>query len=47
MDYYDNECEAHQAVKAVGKGRVEPPPLIVYFEEEVVSGGGRGEGGRA
>ncbi|KAI9688348.1 MAG: hypothetical protein M1822_001297 [Bathelium mastoideum] len=33
--YYDTECEAHQALKAVGKGKAEPPPLVVYMSDVV------------
>ena len=35
MKYYDNECEAHAALKAVAKGKVEPPPLMVCFDNAV------------
>ncbi|PVH95070.1 hypothetical protein DM02DRAFT_168797 [Periconia macrospinosa] len=33
MDYYDNECEAHGAIKAGLKGKlVDGPPLVVYVD---------------
>ncbi|KAF2001967.1 hypothetical protein P154DRAFT_521412 [Amniculicola lignicola CBS 123094] len=32
MDFYDNECEAHQSLKAVLKGKVAGPPLILYMD---------------
>jgi hypothetical protein len=32
MDYYDNECEAHGAIKALLKPRVAGPPLVVYMD---------------
>ena len=32
MKYYDEQCEAHAALKAVAKDKVEPPPLMVFFE---------------
>ena len=35
MKYYDNECEAHAALKAVAKGKVEGPPLMVCFDNAV------------
>ncbi|THW99719.1 hypothetical protein D6D17_06497 [Aureobasidium pullulans] len=35
MKYYDNDCEAHAALKAVAKGKVEPPPLMVCFDNAV------------
>ncbi|KAI5269653.1 hypothetical protein E4T47_06893 [Aureobasidium subglaciale] len=35
MKYYDTECEAHAALKAVAKGKIEPPPLVVYFDSAV------------
>ncbi|KAJ9635095.1 hypothetical protein H2201_008271 [Coniosporium apollinis] len=34
MRYYDNECEAHGAIKAFLKPRVEGPPLMVYMDKE-------------
>ena len=34
MDYYDNECAAHGAIKASLKGKVAAPPLMVYMESE-------------
>jgi len=33
MKYYDEQDEAHAALKAAGKGKVDPPPLVIYFEE--------------
>ncbi|KAI4763898.1 hypothetical protein E4T52_04196 [Aureobasidium sp. EXF-3400] len=35
MKYYDNECEAHAALKAVAKTKVEGPPLMVCFDNAV------------
>ncbi|KAG9662073.1 hypothetical protein KCU98_g2072, partial [Aureobasidium melanogenum] len=35
MKYYDSECEAHAALKAVAKSKVEGPPLMVYFDKAV------------
>jgi len=32
MNYYDEQDEAHAALKAVGKGKVDPPPLVIYSE---------------
>ena len=32
MDYYDNECEAHTAIKAFIKPKVEGPPLVIYMD---------------
>jgi hypothetical protein len=32
MDYYDNECEAHVAIKAILKPKVASPPLVVYMD---------------
>lgn len=32
MDYYDNECEAHIAIKALLKPKVAGPPLVVYMD---------------
>ncbi|KAI4794772.1 hypothetical protein E4T45_12308 [Aureobasidium sp. EXF-8846] len=37
MKFYDNECEAHAALKAVAKGKVEGPPLMVCFDNSVGS----------
>ncbi|KAK4178882.1 hypothetical protein QBC36DRAFT_344225 [Triangularia setosa] len=35
MNYYDNECPAHAALKRAGGGLgVQEPPLVVYFEGE-------------
>ncbi len=31
MEYYDNECEAHKALKAVAK-EVHQGVMMVYFE---------------
>ena len=33
MKYYDEQCEAHAALKAAAKGKIEPPPMVVYFED--------------
>ncbi|KAI9714331.1 MAG: hypothetical protein M1820_000292 [Bogoriella megaspora] len=33
--YYDEDCEAHKALKATTKGKVELPPLTVYMDEVV------------
>jgi hypothetical protein len=35
MKYYDNECEAHAALKAVAKTKVDGPPLMVCFDNAV------------
>jgi len=35
MKYYDNECEAHAALKAVAKEKVAGPPLMVCFDNAV------------
>ncbi|KAK5005693.1 hypothetical protein BJ546DRAFT_1069490 [Cryomyces antarcticus] len=35
MKYYDEQCEAHQALKAVGKGKVDPPPIVLYMDDVV------------
>jgi hypothetical protein len=32
MDYYDNDCAAHGAIKAMLKGKVGGPPLVVYMD---------------
>ncbi|OAK96505.1 hypothetical protein IQ06DRAFT_297206 [Phaeosphaeriaceae sp. SRC1lsM3a] len=32
MDFYDNECEAHGAIKALLKPNVGGPPLVVYMD---------------
>ncbi|KAF3040026.1 hypothetical protein E8E11_005499 [Didymella keratinophila] len=32
MDYYDNECEAHAAIKTFIKPKVGGPPLVVYMD---------------
>lgn len=32
MDYYDTECEAHTAIKALLKPRLAGPPLVVYMD---------------
>jgi hypothetical protein len=34
MDFYDNECEAHKAIKAVLKPVVAAPPLVVYMDAQ-------------
>ena len=36
VKYYDEECEAHKKLKAVGREKVEQPwqaPLTVFFED--------------
>ena len=35
MKYYDEQDEAHNALKAAGKGKVSPPPLVIYMDETV------------
>lgn len=37
MKYYDEECQAHAAIKAVAKGKVDAPPLTIFSEEIVGS----------
>jgi hypothetical protein len=37
MKFYDNECEAHAALKAVAKGKVDGLPLMVCFDNAVGS----------
>ncbi|KAF1845304.1 uncharacterized protein K460DRAFT_394989 [Cucurbitaria berberidis CBS 394.84] len=32
MDYYDNECQAHTAIKAYVKPNVAGPPLVLYTD---------------
>lgn len=32
MDFYDNECEAHAAIKGLLKPNVGGPPLVVYMD---------------
>ncbi|GAB7340210.1 hypothetical protein MBLNU457_6677t2 [Dothideomycetes sp. NU457] len=32
MKYYDEEDQAHAALKEVGKGKVDPPPIVIYSE---------------
>jgi hypothetical protein len=32
MDYFDNECEAHGAIKAQFKPKAAGPPLVVYMD---------------
>lgn len=34
MDYYDKECEAHGAIKALLKPKVAAPPLVVYMDTQ-------------
>jgi hypothetical protein len=34
MDFYDNECEAHAAIKSALKGKVAGPPLVVYMDSD-------------
>ncbi|GAB7352337.1 hypothetical protein MBLNU459_g2780t1 [Dothideomycetes sp. NU459] len=35
MKYYDEQCEAHAALKAVAKGKVAAPPLVLYMDNVV------------
>ncbi|KAF1350615.1 stress responsive A/B barrel domain-containing protein, partial [Delphinella strobiligena] len=30
MKYYDEQCEAHAALKAVAKDKIDPPPLMMF-----------------
>ncbi|KAF9700834.1 hypothetical protein EKO04_001512 [Ascochyta lentis] len=32
MDFYDNECEAHAAIKSFIKPKIGGPPLLVYMD---------------
>jgi hypothetical protein len=32
MDFYDNDCEAHGAIKTLLKPKVGGPPLVVYMD---------------
>lgn len=32
MKYYDEQCEAHAALKTVAKDKVAPPPLMMYMD---------------
>ena len=32
MDFYDNECEAHTAIKSLIKPKVGGPPLVIYMD---------------
>ena len=32
MDFYDNGCEAHGAIKALLKPKIGEPPLVVYMD---------------
>jgi hypothetical protein len=34
MDFYDNMCDAHGAIKALLKPKVAAPPLVVYMDAE-------------
>jgi hypothetical protein len=34
MAYYDNECKAHDEIKALLKPKVAGPPLVVYMDAE-------------
>jgi hypothetical protein len=34
MAYYDNECKAHDEIKALLKPKVGGPPLVVYMDAE-------------
>ncbi|KAF2205535.1 hypothetical protein GQ43DRAFT_299327 [Delitschia confertaspora ATCC 74209] len=36
MDYYDNECTAHQEIKALLKGKVSEPPCVLYMKVETL-----------
>jgi hypothetical protein len=35
MDFYDNSCEAHGAIKVLLKPNVAAPPLVVYMDATV------------
>ncbi|KAF1813574.1 stress responsive A/B barrel domain protein [Eremomyces bilateralis CBS 781.70] len=39
MQYYDTQCEAHAALKAVLIPLVAPPPMTVYLDVEKSVGG--------
>jgi hypothetical protein len=32
VKYYDEECEAHQGLKDMAKGKIQPPPLTIMWE---------------
>lgn len=32
VKYYDEKCEAHQGVKDLAKGKIQPPPLVAMWE---------------
>lgn len=32
MNFYDNGCEAHGAIKALLKPKIGGPPLVVYMD---------------
>ncbi|KAF2460652.1 hypothetical protein BDY21DRAFT_280477 [Lineolata rhizophorae] len=34
MKYYDDECAAHGAIKALIKPKLQGPPLIIYMDEK-------------
>jgi hypothetical protein len=34
MDFYDNDCEAHAAIKSLLKPKVSAPPLVVYMDAQ-------------
>lgn len=34
VEYYDNECEAHAAIKALLKPNVSAPPLVVSMDSQ-------------
>jgi hypothetical protein len=34
MDFYDNDCEAHSAIKTLLKPKVSAPPLVVYMDAQ-------------
>ncbi|KAF1911319.1 hypothetical protein BDU57DRAFT_524379 [Ampelomyces quisqualis] len=38
MDFYDTECAAHGAIKAILKPKVGGPPLVVYMDAQFEKG---------
>jgi hypothetical protein len=34
MDFYDNDCEAHKAIKILLKPNIAAPPLVVYMDAQ-------------
>ena len=32
VKYYDEKCEAHQGLKDLAKGKIQPPPFVVMWE---------------